>query len=131
MAFFEFFGVAVVGVLLLNGGSIFILGFGVCYLLVVAEFFVRPLVGCQFGELVLMDRLRVLLVVIRLLVGVISLMCRSKDFNVSRFIGKKGIEVPVLLVLGFSIGAFISRSWLGFFVCFEGSLLPMLWIILI
>nr|YP_010393113.1 NADH dehydrogenase subunit 4 [Kuphus polythalamius]UPX89191.1 NADH dehydrogenase subunit 4 [Kuphus polythalamius]UPX89203.1 NADH dehydrogenase subunit 4 [Kuphus polythalamius] len=131
MAFFEFFGVAVVGVLLLNGGSIFILGFGVCYLLVVAEFFVRPLVGCQFGELVLMDSLSVLLVVMSLLVGVMSLMCSSKDFNVSSFMGKKGIEVPVLLVLGFSIGAFISSSWLGFFVCFEGSLLPMLWMILI
>nr|YP_010393173.1 NADH dehydrogenase subunit 4 [Teredothyra matocotana]UPX89335.1 NADH dehydrogenase subunit 4 [Teredothyra matocotana] len=129
MSLIGFIGVLSVGTVLMDGGSIFILGLAACYLLFVTEFFVRPLSVFQPSEMLMMDNMSVLMVVLSLLVGIMTLMCSQKDFNVSRYVYKKGIEGSVLLVLGLSIGMFVSGSWMLFFICFEGSLLPMLWMI--
>nr|YP_010393149.1 NADH dehydrogenase subunit 4 [Nototeredo knoxi]UPX89275.1 NADH dehydrogenase subunit 4 [Nototeredo knoxi] len=130
MALFCFFGLIVVGSFLVRGGSTYILGLSFCYVMFLVEFFIRPLSVCQMSDLILVDNMSVLMVVLGLLVGVVSLMCSHKDFSASSLLSKKGVEMSVLFVLGLSICMFISSSWMLFFICFEGSLLPMLWMIL-
>nr|UXF59405.1 NADH dehydrogenase subunit 4 [Dicyathifer mannii] len=96
----------------------------------VAEFFIRPLCSMQISSLFMVDGLSVLMVAMSFLVGMLTLYCSRKDFSLSKVLGKKGVEMGVALVMGFSLFMFFSSSWMVFFVCFEGSLIPMVWMII-
>nr|YP_010393125.1 NADH dehydrogenase subunit 4 [Lithoredo abatanica]UPX89227.1 NADH dehydrogenase subunit 4 [Lithoredo abatanica]UPX89239.1 NADH dehydrogenase subunit 4 [Lithoredo abatanica] len=130
MAFAGVLGLLCAAGLLVGSGSIIVLGMSVCYLLMLVEFFVRPLFLVRAGSMFMLDNLSVLMVCLSLLVGVVTLMCSHKDFNVSKGLAKKGIEMGVISVLGFSVFMFVSVNWMVFFVCFEASLIPMVWMIL-
>nr|YP_010393089.1 NADH dehydrogenase subunit 4 [Bankia setacea]UPX89071.1 NADH dehydrogenase subunit 4 [Bankia setacea]UPX89107.1 NADH dehydrogenase subunit 4 [Bankia setacea] len=131
MGFFVLIGMVVSSALWNVGGAGVIFGLVIAFLLVLVEFSVQPFLGFQPMEYVLLDKFSTLMVVMTLIVGVMTLLCSHNEFNVSSFSAKSGAEMSVLLTLMFSVFMFISANWMWFYMWFEASLIPMLWLILI
>lgn len=91
-------------------------GLALALLLAVVEFSVQPFSGFQPIEIVFIDKFRTIMVIITLVVGVITLMCRHNEFNLYSFRGKKGAELSILLTLTCSVFMFVSANWMWFYM---------------
>lgn len=85
-------------------------GLAVALLLVVVEISVQPFAGFQPMDFVFLDKFRRIIVIMTLVVGVMTLICRHNEFNLYRFRGKKGAELRILLTLTCSVFIFVSSN---------------------
>nr|UPX89131.1 NADH dehydrogenase subunit 4 [Bankia sp. TBF03]UPX89143.1 NADH dehydrogenase subunit 4 [Bankia sp. TBF05] len=130
MVFFSLVGCVVTSAVWNAGGAGVIFGLVLSYLLAISEFSIQPFSGFQPMSFVLLDKFSTLMVVMTLVVGVMTLMCSHNEFNLYGLSSKKGAELSVLLTLVCSVFMFVSANWMWFYMWFEASLIPMLWLIL-
>nr|UPX89251.1 NADH dehydrogenase subunit 4 [Lyrodus sp. FL G0] len=130
MALFVLTGSVFSSVLWSTGGAGVMFGLAAALLLAVVEFSVQPFTGFQPMEFVFIDKFSCIMIFMTLVVGIMTLMCSHNEFNLYSSSGKKGAELSVLLTLTCSVFMFVAANWMWFYMWFEASLIPMLWLIL-
>lgn len=126
----SFVGILLIRGFLRKGGRCYVAGMGVLANLVIVELGVRPMSPVLLNDFIMVDKLRVIIVVISFLVGIIRLCCRRRELVLNVHPYKEKVEVPVLGVLVSCVVYFMSRGWIMFYICFEASLVPIVWLIL-
>lgn len=100
---------------------------------VICSYLLRPLNGALLDVLVYIDVRSFIIIIISFLVGLLSLVCSCKDIChkvcVKRRVSER-IEWVIIGVVCICVMFFLSSQWLLFFVFFELSLVPTLWLIL-
>lgn len=80
------------------------------------EFSVQPFVGFQCIEFLMVDKFRMLIVIISLVVGVMTLLCRHNEFRLVSSRSKVGGEIRILLTLMCSVFMFVAGNWMWFYI---------------
>lgn len=79
---------------------------------------------------VLIDYFSRLIELLVVVVFILRLVCRVKDFSPSRDLALKGLDRVLMLIRVFSFFFFITRRWLRFYFFYECTLIPTLWMIM-
>lgn len=90
----------------------------------ISLFFVLP------NSWIITDFLSFLIEALVVIVLVLSLVCRVKDYSLPLKETIKGVEGRLLLVRITCMLFFVIGGWMGFYFFFEFSLIPTLWLIL-
>jgi len=110
MFLFSIVGITVVSLILADIGSLLVFRGAISLVLFFIQSSIRPLSYSLVHSMLFLDGLSILIVIITLLVMVISLVCRGKDFNIRSVRGKGVIEVRVLIVVCVCMFFFSSSS---------------------
>nr|YP_010393065.1 NADH dehydrogenase subunit 4 [Bactronophorus thoracites]UPX89035.1 NADH dehydrogenase subunit 4 [Bactronophorus thoracites] len=130
MGLFIVVGIVIGSLVWQGGGSSVVFSMVVAYLFILADFSIQPFFGLQFSEGVFVDKFGVLMAVMTLVVGVLTLLCSHNEFSAASVEPKKGSEVSILLTLMCCLFMFVSGNWMWFYMWFEASVIPMMWLIL-